>query len=121
MAAGGMIIYPAEYLRRAAALAKRYNVHLILDEVATGFGRTGKMFACELAGVEPDLMCLSKGITAGYLPLAATLTTDEVYSAFYADHKEMKTFYHGHTYTANPIASARRRTNQFGRNSAWPV
>lgn len=104
MAAGGMIIYPAAYLKRAAELAKSYNVHLILDEVATGFGRTGRMFACEHAGIEPDFMCLSKGITSGYLPLAATLTSERVYKAFYGDHEERRTFYHGHTYTANPIA-----------------
>ena len=104
LAAGGMIVYPKEYLKKAAGLAKRYDVHLILDEVATGFGRTGKIFACEHADVRPDIMCLSKGITAGYLPLGATLTTDKIYNAFYGDYKEKKTFYHGHTYTANPIS-----------------
>jgi len=103
MAAGGMIVYSKEYLIKVAALARRYNVHLIVDEVATGFGRTGRMFACEIAGVKPDFMCLSKGITSGYLPLGVTLTTDKIYKAFYADYKENKTFYHGHTYTANPI------------------
>jgi len=106
MAAGGMIVYPAEYLKRVHRLAKRYDTHLILDEVATGFGRTGRMFACEHAGVKPDFMCLSKGLTSGYLPLAATLTTEEVYRAFYADYAKKKTFYHGHTYTANPVACA---------------
>lgn len=106
MAAGGMILYPAEYLKKAEQLAKKYNVHLIADEVATGFGRTGKMFACEHAGVRPDFLCLSKGITSGTLPLGATLTTDAVYSAFYDDYKNKKTFYHGHTYAANPIACA---------------
>ena len=104
MAAGGMIIYPAEYLKKIARLAKKYNVHLILDEVATGFGRTGKMFASNHARIEPDFMCLSKGITSGTLPLAATLTTSKVYNAFYDDYKNKKTFYHGHTYTANPVA-----------------
>ncbi len=104
MAAGGMIIYPIDYLKKAAALAKKYNVHLILDEVAVGFGRTGRMFACEHAQVSPDFMCLSKGITSGTLPLAATLTTNEIYKAFYADYQKRKTFYHGHTYTANPIS-----------------
>ena len=103
MAAGGMIIYPAEYLRKVVVLAKRHKVHLILDEVATGFGRTGKMFACEHASVQPDFICLSKGITSGYLPFAATLTTDQVYRAFLSDRDMRKTFYHGHTYTANPI------------------
>ncbi len=104
MAAGGMIIYPKEYLKKAADLTKKYNVHLILDEVATGFGRTGKMFACEYANIKPDFMCLSKGITSGTLPLAATLTTEKIYKAFYAEYNERKTFYHGHTYTANPLA-----------------
>jgi len=106
MGAAGMIVYPAEYLKAAAKLAKKYNVHLIADEVATGFGRTGKMFACEWADVEPDFMCLSKGITSGTLPFAATLTTDKVYDAFYADYEKLQTFYHGHTYTANPIGCA---------------
>ncbi len=104
LAAGGMIVYPKEYLEKAAALCRKYNIHLILDEVATGFGRTGKMFACEHAGIKPDFMCLSKGITSGTLALGATLTTSEVCDAFYADHDEKKTFYHGHTYTANPVA-----------------
>ena len=106
MAAGGMIIYPKEYLKKASLLAKKYGVHLILDEVATGFGRTGKMFASEHAKVEPDFMCLSKGLTAGYLPMGATLTTEKVYQAFYADYDKGKTFFHGHTFTANPIAAS---------------
>lgn len=106
MAAGGMIIYPKEYLQKAADLTKKYNVHLILDEVATGFGRTGKMFACEYANTNPDFMCLSKGITSGTLPLAATLTTEKIYRSFYAEYNQKKTFYHGHTYTANPISCA---------------
>ena len=105
MAAGGMIIYPKEYLAAAAGLAKKYNVHLIVDEVATGFGRTGKMFACDHVNIAPDFMCLSKGITSGYLSLGATLTSDEIYDAFYGDDKA-KTFYHGHTYTANPVSCA---------------
>ena len=104
MGAAGIIVYPKEYLKRAAGLLKKYNVHLIADEVATGFGRTGKMFACQHAGAQPDLMCLSKGITSGYLPLAATLATDEIYQGFYDDYEKRKTFYHGHTYTANPIS-----------------
>lgn len=103
-AAGGMIIYPKEYLRKAAALSRRFNVHLIADEVATGFGRTGKMFACDYIEQSPDFMCLSKGITSGYLPLAVTLTTDKIYKAFYADFELKKTFYHGHTYTGNPLS-----------------
>ncbi|MBI5144240.1 MAG: adenosylmethionine--8-amino-7-oxononanoate transaminase [Candidatus Omnitrophica bacterium] len=106
MAAGGMIIYPKEYLIKAAALAERYNVHLILDEVATGFGRTGKMFACGHVDIRPDFICLSKGITSGCLPLGATMTTSQIYDAFYNDHEKKVTFYHGHTYTANPISCA---------------
>ncbi len=104
MAAGGMIIYPSRYLKKVEMLSKKYKAHLILDEVASGFGRTGKMFALERANIEPDFICLSKGLTNGCLPLAATLTTDKIYKAFYADHDKKRTFYHGHTYTANPIA-----------------
>lgn len=106
MGAAGMIVYPPAYLEQAATLARRYNVHLILDEVATGFGRTGKMFACEHAGVSPDFLCLSKGITGGTLPFAATLTTEDVYTGFYDDYEKHKTLYHGHTYNANPIGCA---------------
>lgn len=106
MGAAGMIVYPPAYLERAAALARRHGVHLILDEVATGFGRTGKMFACEHAGVSPDFLCLSKGITGGTLPFAATLTTEEIYNGFYDDYEKHKTLYHGHTYYANPIGCA---------------
>ena len=107
MCAAGMVVYPKEYLEKIALLAKKYNVHLILDEVATGFGRTGKMFAYEhVSNIEPDFLCISKGITGGYLPLSATLTTDKIYREFYADYELKKTFYHGHTYTANPIACA---------------
>lgn len=106
-AAGGMIIYPAGYLEKAARLAKKYGVHLILDEVATGFGRTGRMFACGHAkGVRPDFMCLSKGITSGYLPMGVTMTTSKIYRAFYADYEKRKTFYHGHTQTANAVAAS---------------
>jgi adenosylmethionine-8-amino-7-oxononanoate aminotransferase len=101
-----MIVYPAQYLKGVQELSRKYNIHLIVDEVATGFGRTGKMFACEHAGIEPDFMCLSKGITSGYLPLGATLTTEEVFRSFYDDHAKMKTFYHGHTYAANPVSCA---------------
>jgi adenosylmethionine-8-amino-7-oxononanoate aminotransferase len=104
--AGGMIVAPPEFLKRVRELSTQYDVLLIADEVATGFGRTGKMFACEHAGVGPDLMALGKGITGGYLPLAATLVTDEVYSAFLGNHSEQKTFFHGHTYTGNPLACA---------------
>jgi adenosylmethionine---8-amino-7-oxononanoate aminotransferase len=106
MGAGGMIIYPAKYLEGVKRLAEKYDVHLIVDEVATGFGRTGKMFASEYAGINPDFMCLSKGITSGYLPLGVTMTTTDVYDAFYGDYHEYKTFFHGHTYTANPVSCA---------------
>ena len=104
LCAGGMIVYPKEYLKKVSLLAREFDVHLIADEVATGFGRTGKMFACEHAQVNPDFMCLSKGITSGYLPLAVTLTSEKVFKAFYADYEKKKTFFHGHTYTANPVA-----------------
>jgi len=106
MGAGGMIIYPAKYLEAVYELSRTYGVHLIVDEVATGFGRTGKMFASEYADIRPDFLCLSKGITAGYLPMGVTLSTDEIFRAFYDDYEKLKTFYHGHTYTANPLACA---------------
>ena len=102
--AGGMIVYPSYYLSGVRELTKKYDVLLIVDEVATGFGRTGRMFASEHAEIEPDLMCISKGVTSGYLPLGATLATNEIFEAFYGDYSTGKTFYHGHTYTANPIA-----------------
>lgn len=103
---GGMIIYPAEYLKIVRELCDKYNVLLIDDEVAMGFGRTGKFVACEHAGIEPDIMCLAKGITAGYMPLAVTLSTQKIYDAFYDDYEKTKTFYHGHSFTANPLACA---------------
>jgi adenosylmethionine-8-amino-7-oxononanoate aminotransferase len=102
----GIIVHPAGFLQAVRQLADRYNVLLIVDEVATGFGRTGKMFACEHEGVHPDLMCLAKGITGGYLPLAATLAADKVFDAFLGPIDEHKTFYHGHTYTGNALASS---------------
>ncbi len=105
-AAGGMIVHPAAYLKQAALLCRRYGVHLILDEVATGFGRTGRMFACEHAGIRPDFLCLAKGITGGCLPLGATLTTERIFRSFYSGEGSDRTFYHGHTYTANPLACA---------------
>jgi adenosylmethionine-8-amino-7-oxononanoate aminotransferase len=104
--AAGMLVHPPGFLARAAELCRRHNVHVILDEVATGFGRTGTLFACEQENVQPDFMCLAKGISGGYLPLAATLTTEDVYSAFLGTRAEMKHFFHGHTYTANPLACA---------------
>jgi adenosylmethionine-8-amino-7-oxononanoate aminotransferase len=104
--AAGMAMYDPHYLRRARALCDRYGLHLIADEIATGFGRTGKMFAMEWAGVSPDLMCLSKGLTGGTLPLAATLATEQIYQAFYADHAAGKAFLHSHSYTGNALACA---------------
>ena len=104
--AAGMLLHPHGFLARVAELCRQHDVHLIVDEVATGFGRTGAMFACEHEGVAPDFLCLAKGISAGYLPLAATLTTEEVYSAFLGPQDELKQFFHGHTYTANPLACA---------------
>ncbi len=102
--AGGMIVFPRGYLKEARFLCTKYRVLMIADEVATGFGRTGKMFACEHEKVSPDLMTISKGITGGYLPMAATLTTEEIYRAFLGEVEELKTFYHGHSYTGNPLA-----------------
>jgi adenosylmethionine-8-amino-7-oxononanoate aminotransferase len=104
--AGGMIVQPPGFVQKVRELCDRYDLLMIADEVAVGFGRTGKMFACEKEGVTPDIMALSKGITAGYLPLAATLTTRKVYDAFLGEYREMKTFFHGHTFTGNPIACA---------------
>jgi adenosylmethionine-8-amino-7-oxononanoate aminotransferase len=104
--AAGMLVHPGGFLTRASELCRRYKVHVILDEVATGFGRTGRLFACEAENVSPDLLCLAKGISGGYLPLAATLATEEIYSAFLGPRAEMKHFFHGHTYTANPLACA---------------
>lgn len=104
--AAGMIVWPKGVLKELSVLCRKYDVLLILDEVATGFGRTGKMFACEYEGVSPDILCLAKGITGGYLPLAATLTTQRVYNGFLFDYKVQKTFFHGHTYTGNPLACA---------------
>ncbi|OGG52132.1 MAG: adenosylmethionine--8-amino-7-oxononanoate transaminase [Candidatus Handelsmanbacteria bacterium RIFCSPLOWO2_12_FULL_64_10] len=110
-AAAGMITHPPGYLREVADLCRRYDILLIADEVATGFGRTGRMFACEHEGVTPDLLCIAKGLTGGYLPLAATLTTDEVYRAFLGDYAERRTFFHGHTYTGNPLGCAAALAN----------
>ena len=102
--AGGMHMYHPEYLVGARALTQQYDVHLIADEIMTGFGRTGKMFACEYAGISPDFMTLSKGLTGGYLPLSVVMTSDEVYHAFYCDYNEYKAFLHSHSYTGNPLA-----------------
>ena len=104
--AAGIITHPAGYLAAVRALCDEHDVLLICDEVATGFGRTGTMFACEQEAVAPDLMCVAKGLTGGYLPLAATLASERIYEAFLGEHEELKTFFHGHTYTANPLACA---------------
>ncbi len=106
-AAGGMIMYKAEYITKLRKLCDKYNILLIDDEVAMGFYRTGKLFAYEHAGVVPDIVCAAKGITAGYMPLSVTITTDEIFNAFYDEDKDgYKTFYHGHSYTAYPLALA---------------
>lgn len=105
-AAAGMMVAPPGYLARVRELCTTYNVLLIVDEVATGFGRTGKMFACQHEGVTPDLMAISKGLTGGYMPLAATLTTEAIYRAFLGRYDEWKTFFHGHSYTGNPLGCA---------------
>jgi adenosylmethionine-8-amino-7-oxononanoate aminotransferase len=105
-AAAGMITAPEGYLRRMRDVTREHNVLLIADEVAVGFGRTGTMFACSQEGVVPDFLCLAKGLTGGYLPLAATLTTDEIYQAFLGPASAGRTFFHGHTYTGNPLGAA---------------
>jgi adenosylmethionine-8-amino-7-oxononanoate aminotransferase len=104
--AAGMLMHPPGYLRAVRELCDSHDVLLIVDEVATGFGRTGRMFACEHEGVAPDLLCLAKGITGGYLPLAATLASERIYEGFLGEHEEFRTFFHGHTYTGNPLACA---------------
>jgi adenosylmethionine---8-amino-7-oxononanoate aminotransferase len=104
--AAGMLLHPDGYLRAARECCDKHDVLLICDEVATGFGRTGTMFACEQEGVAPDLMCVAKGLTGGYMPLAATLATERIYEAFLGDYEDLKTFFHGHTYTGNPLACA---------------
>jgi adenosylmethionine---8-amino-7-oxononanoate aminotransferase len=104
--AAGMLVYRPGYTRKVWEIAKEHGVLFIVDEVATGFGRTGTMFACEHEGIEPDLMAVGKGISGGYLPLAATLATEEIYRAFLGTVEEGRTFYHGHTYTGNPLACA---------------
>jgi len=105
-AAAGMRIYPPIYLKKLRQLCDRLHIHYIADEIAVGFGRTGKMFANEHAGVAPDLLCLSKGITGGYLPLSVVLTTEEIYQAFYDDFPTLKAFLHSHSYTGNALACA---------------
>ena len=104
--AGNMRMYDAKYLTLLRDACDKYNVHLIADEIAVGFGRTGTMFACEQANISPDFMCLSKGLTGGYLPLSVVLTTQQVYDAFYDDYQSMRAFLHSHSYTGNPLACA---------------
>jgi len=109
--AAGMWAHSVRFLRRIAELARKAGALLIFDEVATGFGRTGKMFASEHVDIAPDLLCLGKGITGGYLPLAATLSTEQIFSAFLGEPQEFRAFYYGHTYTGNPLAAAVARAN----------
>jgi len=104
--AAGMLLQPDGYLRQVREMCDRHGALLVCDEVAVGFGRTGRMFACEHEDVAPDFLCLAKGITGGYLPLAATLATERVYEGFLGEHHEFRTFFHGHTYTGNPLACA---------------
>jgi len=104
--AAGMWAQPVGYVKALSEICRKNRILFILDEVATGFGRTGKMFACDNEGVSPDILCLAKGITGGYLPLAATLTTEEIFSAFLGEYGEYKSFFHGHTYTGNPLGCA---------------
>lgn len=128
--AAGMICMPPGFLKRCEELCRRYGVLLLTDEVAVGFGRTGRMFACEHEDVQPDLLMTAKGLTAGYLPLAATLASHEIYEAFLGDYSELKTFYHGHTYTGNPLGCAvalanirlyreRRLLDKVARDAEW--
>ena len=104
--AAGMVIHPEGYLAGVRRLTEQYDVLLIADEVATGFGRTGKLFACEHEDVAPDILCLGKGLTGGYLPMAATLTTTQIWNAFLADYTESRHFFHGHTYSGNALAAS---------------
>ncbi len=104
--AGGMHMYHSEFLKRIAFTCKKYNIHLIADEVMVGFGRTGTMFACEQANISPDFLVLSKGLTGGYLPLSVVLTSNEIYMKFYCDYNEHKAFLHSHSYTGNALACA---------------
>lgn len=109
--AAGILVSPPGYLKRVRELCTKYNILMIADEVAVGFGKTGKMFACEHENVQPDIMTLGKGLTAGYLPLAVTMTTDKIYNAFLGEIDDFKTFFHGHTYTGNPLACAAALAN----------
>ena len=109
--AGGMRMYDPVYLTLLRDACDRYGVHLIADEIAVGFGRTGTLFACEQAGIRPDFLCLSKGLTGGYLPLSVVMTTNEVYAAFYDEYVKMNAFLHSHSYTGNPLACAAARAS----------
>jgi adenosylmethionine-8-amino-7-oxononanoate aminotransferase len=109
--AAGMWAQPVAYLQALNEICRRNRILFVLDEVATGFGRTGRMFACDHAGITPDILCLAKGITGGYLPLAATLTSEEVFAAFLGEYKDFRTFFHGHTYTGNPLGCAAALAN----------
>jgi adenosylmethionine-8-amino-7-oxononanoate aminotransferase len=104
--AAGMLLQPKGFLKKLRAMCDKHGLLLIFDEVATGFGRTGKMFACQHEGVSPDILCIAKGLSGGYLPVAATLTTQKIFDGFLAPHKDLKTFFHGHTFTGNPLACA---------------
>ena len=104
-------MYDPVYLELLRAACDRYDVHLIADEIAVGFGRTGTLFACEQAGIRPDFMCLSKGLTGGYLPLSAVLTTEPVYAAFYDEYVRLNAFLHSHSFTGNPLACAAARAS----------
>ncbi len=105
-AAAGMLVLPEGFLAKVAAACRRHGALLVLDEVATGFGRTGTLFACQREGIAPDLLCVAKGLTGGYLPVAATLATEEIYAAFLGRYDEQRHFFHGHTYTGNPLGCA---------------
>ena len=104
--AGGMNMFSHEYVAKAVSLCRQYGIFIIFDEIAVGFGRTGSMFALEKCGVSPDLLCLSKGLSGGYLPLSVVVTTDSIYDAFYADYESGKAFLHSHSYTGNALACA---------------
>ena len=104
--AAGMMMYPPVYLKKLQSTCESLGIHMIFDEIAVAFGRTGSLFVCGQHDLKPDFLCLSKGITSGYLPLSATLTTDEIYSAFYGEHEDLKMFIHSHSYSANPLACA---------------
>lgn len=104
--AAGMKIYSLIYLKKLREACNRYNIHLIADEIAVGFGRTGKMFACEYGEISPDIMCLSKGISAGYMPMSVIMASENIYDVFYGEYKELKAFLHSHTYAGNAMACA---------------